>query len=111
MEDSYSVADAVRLTGHSESKVRRLVDAGVLTLLPDHRPLRLTRQSVDAERAAILTRLDAVERDALEPAGDRIEHLELRVIELSGALSDLTAAHSAVLDTFRRLSSDGVPNH
>jgi hypothetical protein len=110
-ERGYSVSEAARRTGHSDSTIRRLVNKGILEQIPGSGPTRITTSSVDAERQRALERLGAVEPGAETPSDARVEALEAKVVELSGALSDLTAAHSVLLDTFRRLSSGGVPNN
>ena len=111
MEGELSVAEAARRTGHSESTIRRLIKAGALEQVLGRSPARLTAASVEVERARVLQRLGATEPSAsTKPYDERLEVLQRRVLELSGALADLTSAHSALLDTFRRLSSDSVPN-
>jgi hypothetical protein len=119
MERSWSVREAAERLLCSEATIRRRVTSGDdLEREPGPGPLRITGKSLAAAQADMLRRMGVQDPDAQDtnqeqarPGKDEeMELLRAEVRRLQGALADLTAAHSAVLDTFRRLSSDAIPN-
>jgi DNA-directed RNA polymerase specialized sigma24 family protein len=113
MVGAYSVGQAAQRLDCSEATIRRDVERGVLAAVSGSKPLLLTVASVDQAVETKLKRM-GVELQPPPSAADQAAHvakLERDLEELKGALADLTAAHSAVLDTYRRLSSGGVPNN
>jgi hypothetical protein len=110
-----SVRDAAARLHCSEATIRRRVEARELVALPGPGPLRISAASVTSAQEDMLRRMGVdppVRRGepdaaALDLAAE-VARLRSQVMGLKGALADLTAAHSAVLDTYRRLS-EGVP--
>ena len=95
------------------------MSSGDLEREPGPGPLHITGRSLAAAQADMLRRMGVQAADAQDAAqepqtrsrADEIDQLRAEVRRLQGALADLTAAHSATLDTFRRLSGDAIPNH
>jgi len=111
--EGYPVQQAAQRLDWSESTVIRAIKSGTLQLVPGSRPRMVKKESVDAAVAAKLERM-GIHVQAPVSGGEqalRISHLEEEVTRLRGALADLTAAHSATLDTFRRLSEGSIPNN
>jgi hypothetical protein len=124
-DDGLSVREAMDRLMCSESTLRRrLKPEGDLETVPDSSPVRVTRASVDAAQAVMTRRMGlspATPQDPCtntQPTDGRIADLQREVERLTaeltltkGVLADLTTAHSALLDTFRRLSAGAVPNN
>lgn len=111
--DSYSVTDAARRLDCSEATIRRQVETSALEAVAGSRPLRITYESVEVELQAKLDRMGVSHQPPASEVDLRVQiaQLEGEVAFLRGALSDLTAAHSATLDTFRRISANSIPNN
>lgn len=112
--DGWSVRDAAARLLCSEASIRRRVASdGDLEAVSGAKPLLITHASVQAVQAEMLRQM-GIARDGDQPRGpaeERILQLEAENATLQGALADLTAAHSAMLDTYRRLSDGSVPNN
>lgn len=118
MTEGWSVREAADRLVCSEATVRRRCEPGRdLSREAAPGPMRVTRASVEAAQADMLRRM-GVAAPGPQEAGSQTEiersaeldRLRAQVRNLQGALADLTAAHSAVLDTYRRLSEGAVPN-
>ena len=122
--DGWSVQEAAERLLCSDSTIRRrLRENGDLSAVDGPGPTRVTRSSVDAAQADMLRRMgvgnscpqgsctnsQGADRDSAALATE-VERLEADLALARGALDDLTAAHSALLDTFRRLSAGATPN-
>jgi excisionase family DNA binding protein len=109
----YTVGDAARRLDCSEPTIRRLIERGALEQVDRARPLLVTAESVDREVMAKLQRMGvgAVRDPDSSRLQDRIRELEAEVSRLKGGMDDLVAANAAMLDTYRRLSTGGIPNN
>ncbi|GAA4372922.1 hypothetical protein GCM10023146_23870 [Nocardioides caricicola] len=112
--DGWSVRDAATRLLCSEASIRRRIGSdGDLVAVDGAKPLLITRASVEAVQAEMLRQM-GVTQSSTEPTPDqtetRLRQLEAENQDLQGALADLTAAHAAVLDTYRRLSAGAIPN-
>jgi hypothetical protein len=112
--DGWSVRDAAARLLCSEASIRRRAASdGDLQAVIGAKPLLITHASVQAVQAEMLRQMGITTGDQQQPgpAEERIRQLEAEIAALQGALADLTAANSAMLDTYRRLSAGAVPNN
>lgn len=106
-----SVQDAATRLLCSEASIRRrIAPGGDLQTVPGAKPVLITHESFTAVQGEMLRRMGLAE-PTMTSGGERVTQLEAEVTLLRGALADLTASNSAMLDTFRRLSEGSVPNN
>ena len=117
MADGWSPHEAADRLLCAEATVRRRVTSGDLKREEGPGPLRITRASVEAAQADMLRRMGVTgpapqggQRRTEIGADAEVDRLRQQLRDLRGALADLTAAHAAVLDTYRRLSEGAIPN-
>lgn len=112
---TYSVAEAARRLGVTESAVRKRLDRGVLHAVPTKGGrLRLEAASVEEERQHVLERVDAddaiAEVERLRGEVDNLQstlgHLRAEKARLQAAFESLLAAEAALHDTIRQLSAE-----
>lgn len=113
--DGWSVRDAATRLLCSEATVRRrLAPGGDLVAIDGSKPLLITRASVLAVQTEMLRKMGVATPDPMPAPSDteaRLRHLEAQNQALQGALTDLTAANAAMLDTYRRISAGAIPNN
>lgn len=113
--ETYSVAEAARRLGVTESAVRKRLDRGVLLAVrtPSGR-VRLDAESVEDERRRVLERVAADEttadverlRDELVDLQARVDQLTADKARLQAAIESLLAADAAMHDTVRQLVAE-----
>lgn len=112
--EGWSVSEAAARLLCSEASIRRRVASnGDLEAVRNAKPLRITAASVAAVQDEMLRKMGVI-RASTEGGqvaeGERVTQLVAELQVLRGALADLTASNSAMLDTYRRLSAGAVPN-
>ncbi|WP_410628119.1 helix-turn-helix domain-containing protein [Amycolatopsis sp. cmx-8-4] len=115
-QDGYTVHQAARMLGWSESTVRR--KRGRLRGRQGEQGLLIfPSEAVLAERAQILTALNAVERSSEPPQrndmtradDEELEMLRIETARLQAVVENLMVAHSALLDTIRQFIGPASP--
>ncbi len=101
-----SVRAAAEKLNTSESTVRRLLPT-TLRVLPGPGRVRITPESVEAERVARILALGGYPTPVCSPAHERLE-ADNRV--LKQVIQDLLVSSSALADAVRGLTQPDVPN-
>jgi uncharacterized small protein (DUF1192 family) len=113
MTDSgLSIAEAARVLAYSESKIRRMIGpGGCLTTIDGSHPVRVTRASVQRERARLLETLGVTESQAeLGALRAEVERLTEENERLRGSAENLRQAQLLLLDGLRDWIQPGIPN-